>query len=307
MTRKLLALIISFVMVFSLFAVNVMADNEAVTVTDKNVGGFFFLTDLEKSNHFTVSSTMEYVETVEDGLAMSPKAGKGDPKCTLTFSEVDSSFYGTDFVKYPIIVARVKLSRTLVEGESKKGDFFLTDTTAEFKDKSYSFTYAETTDWQTVIIDTSSKTSSFSELLLYKLRIDPCGAVDSDIEFIFQYVAFFDTMEAAQAFDGDLYKLLGADAPATEAPATEVPATNAPATDAPATDAPATNAPATDAPATKAPVDEEKGGCGSSSAIAQVMIILGAALVIKRRNNLFHSFTIKPSVTSGGFYNMQKK
>ena len=29
--------------------------------------------------------------------------------------------------------------------------------------------------------------------------------------------------------------------------------------------------------------EEEKGGCGSSSAIAQVMLIFGAALVIKKR------------------------
>ena len=47
---------------------------------------------------------------------------------------------------------------------------------------------------------------------------------------------------------------------------------------------PSTEAPATEAPeATKAPVNEEKGGCGSSSAIAQVMLVLGAALIIKKK------------------------
>lgn len=50
------------------------------------------------------------------------------------------------------------------------------------------------------------------------------------------------------------------------------------------TEAPATEVPATEAPeATKAPANEEKGGCGSSSAIAQVMLVLGAALIIKKK------------------------
>jgi hypothetical protein len=44
------------------------------------------------------------------------------------------------------------------------------------------------------------------------------------------------------------------------------------------TKAPVTNPPA----ATEAPKSED-GGCGSSSAIAQVMLILGAALVIKKK------------------------
>lgn len=56
----------------------------------------------------------------------------------------------------------------------------------------------------------------------------------------------------------------------TEAP-TEVP-TEAP-TEVPATEAPK----ATEAPA------EEEGGCGSSVAIAQIMLILGAAVVLKKR------------------------
>ena len=58
---------------------------------------------------------------------------------------------------------------------------------------------------------------------------------------------------------------------------TKVPATAAP-TEAPATSAP-TQAPATDAPAE----EKEEGGCGSSMAIAQVMLILGAAVVLKKR------------------------
>lgn len=74
-------------------------------------------------------------------------------------------------------------------------------------------------------------------------------------------------------------------APATEAP-TEAPATDEP-TQAPTAAAPATDAPATEAPATSAPSsatqEEKDGGCGSSSAIAQVMLVLGAALIIKKR------------------------
>ena len=46
-----------------------------------------------------------------------------------------------------------------------------------------------------------------------------------------------------------------------------------------------TPAPATEAPkATEAPAEEkEEGGCGSSMAIAQIMLVLGAAVVIKKR------------------------
>lgn len=75
---------------------------------------------------------------------------------------------------------------------------------------------------------------------------------------------------------------------ATEEPIATPPSTEAP-TDAPeVTDAPQapTDAPATQAPgtATQAPTtDDEKGGCGSSSAVAQVMLILGVAIIIKKR------------------------
>lgn len=59
-------------------------------------------------------------------------------------------------------------------------------------------------------------------------------------------------------------------------------ATQAP-TQAPATQAP-TQVPATEAPkATDAPAKEEEGGCGSSMAIAHAMLILGAAVIMKKK------------------------
>lgn len=61
----------------------------------------------------------------------------------------------------------------------------------------------------------------------------------------------------------------------TPAP-TQVPTATPEATEVPATEVPATDAP-TEAPAKK------DGGCGSSSAVAQVMLILGAALIIKKK------------------------
>lgn len=55
-------------------------------------------------------------------------------------------------------------------------------------------------------------------------------------------------------------------------------------TQAPATPTPdPTQVPATEVPSTDVPKAEEKGGCGSSSAIAQVMLVLGAALIIKKK------------------------
>ena len=75
------------------------------------------------------------------------------------------------------------------------------------------------------------------------------------------------------------------DGTATEAP-TEVPEITPPAddTDTQPTEpaAPATEAPATQAPSTAAPKSED-GGCGSSAAVAQVMLVLGAALIIKKK------------------------
>ena len=64
----------------------------------------------------------------------------------------------------------------------------------------------------------------------------------------------------------------------TQAPATEAPATEAPATDALTTEVPATKAPTTNV----TDADDDKGGCGGSSAIAQVILVLGIALLIKK-------------------------
>lgn len=64
----------------------------------------------------------------------------------------------------------------------------------------------------------------------------------------------------------------------TQAP-TQVPTATPEATATPEI----TQAPATDVPKTAEPAKKESKGCGSSSAIAQVMLILGAALIIKKK------------------------
>ncbi|MBE7067014.1 MAG: hypothetical protein E7385_05630 [Ruminococcaceae bacterium] len=278
MTRKLLAMLIACIMIISLFSINAFASDEGTSEADK-AGGYFFFADAEYDTHYKSGNTLDYAETIDEGVAIGVKAGKTDVKCTFTFSDYDTTVYGTDLVKYPILVARIKISRELTDSDTGSPAFLISDSTQTLKDKTFSFTLENTTEWQTIVLDLAAmqadKFSGAESLPFYKLRFDPLNkSVDGELEYIIQYIAFFENTEVIADFDGDLEKFLGLAPVATEEP-TEAP------TEAP-TEEP-TEAPATEVPSTEAPKKDDKGGCGSSSAIAQVMLVLGAALIIKKK------------------------
>ena len=112
---------------------------------------------------------------------------------------------------------------------------------------------------------------------MVSFRFDPFSTVESESTVDIAWMAFFDSVASATAFDGDFDKLYATPTPdpnATPTP-TPVPTETPKATTAP-TQVPldATRVPAT--------TNNDK-GCGSSSAVAQVMLVLGAALIIKKK------------------------
>lgn len=176
--------------------------------------------------------------------------------------------------QYPYVALRLKIRDN--SNPQGNGEMFMYTSTVSGATGGYSTAIRydwSTTDWQTVVVDPTTnasfkKNAIDNEDLWLGFRYDVVDRVASaDVDFDIDYIAFFESEEAALAFDGDFSKVeaekptKAPTAEPTEAP-TKAPATEAPATDAPKpTDAPkATDAPeVTDAPeTTKAPSTGEK-------------------------------------------------
>lgn len=105
-------------------------------------------------------------------------------------------------------------------------------------------------------------------------RYDIFASENKDASFDIEYILFFDNKESALQWDGNF------DAIATPVP-TEKPVTPTPQATQKPTQKPVTQAPEI----TNEPTDvkKEKGGCGSSVMLAHAMIIVGAAMIIRRK------------------------
>lgn len=185
--------------------------------------------------------------------------------------------------EYPIIAMRVKLTAPKDFGD---GEAFMYTSSISGATGGYSTTikYDYTnTDWQTICIDpTANKTFQTNavdnEDCWLGFRFDVyCGTPTEESTLEIQWIAFFQSTEAAMAFDGD-FSNLPTPVPPTSAP-TEAPKTDAPNVDV-KTDSQSTEAPATEKPA-------EKKGCGSviAGGIAVVSVMAAAAVILRKKED----------------------
>ena len=162
------------------------------------------------------------------------------------------------------------------EGTPNSGEVFFSTTMFAGPTAGGSVTviYEDTTDWQYAIFNFNSNTNYTQEgATLNAFRFDVFNGANEEATFDIEYILFFDNKESAAVWDGNF-----------EAIATPVP-TVAPVTPTPVPTEVPTQAPATEAPkATEAPAEEkEEGGCGSSVILAHAMLVIGAAMIIKKK------------------------
>ncbi|MBQ5762339.1 MAG: hypothetical protein IIW02_05970 [Clostridia bacterium] len=135
--------------------------------------------------------------------------------------------------------------------------------------------YEDTTEWQYAVFNFATNTKYTQEgAILNMFRYDIFASENKDAIFDIEYILFFDNKESALQWDGNF------DAIATPVP-TEKPVTPTPQATQKPTQKPVTQAPEI----TNEPTDvkKEKGGCGSSVMLAHAMIIVGAAMIIRRK------------------------
>lgn len=177
--------------------------------------------------------------------------------------------------EYGAMLVKMRVS----EGAPLTGEVFFSTSTfpGPAAGGSVTATYQNTTDWQYVIFNFNSNGKySQPDAILNKIRFDPFTTENQDAVIDIEYILFFTNKESAQTWDG-VFDFI------PPAP-TQVPSTPTPQiTQAPATEIPATEAPSTDAAPPTAQNKPKSGGCGSSCAIAQVMLVLGVALIIKKK------------------------
>lgn len=240
---------------------------EIETTGDVFPGGVMFFDEEDADTWFSEVGNNCENSIVNGALNIQIKAA-GDPYFKIL---ARSGVKDLSCAEYPVLVMKMRKS----EGTSNQGEFFF-DTT-EFKGwsvkGSVKFTYQDTTDWQLVIVDFGNNTNFKGNMRAFRYDPFPSCSQPSTVEIA--WMAFFSDLEVAKAFDGDFEKLYATPTPdpnATPTPTMEP--TTAP------TQALVTNVPVD---ATRPPVaPEKKEGCGSSG-IAQVMVILGAALIIKKK------------------------
>lgn len=233
-------------------------------------GGVMFFDEDGADSWFKAMSNFTENSIVDGYLQIKIAAEAKDPYLPI-YARADVS--DLDAQEYPVLLMKVRKSA----GTPATGQFFFN--TSEFKGwsakGSVSFSYADTTDWQLVVVNFGSNTNFKGRMVSF--RFDPFSTVESESTVDIAWMAFFDSVASATAFDGDFDKLYATPTPdpnATPTP-TPVPTETPKATTAP-TQVPldATRVPAT--------TNNDK-GCGSSSAVAQVMLVLGAALIIKKK------------------------
>lgn len=223
-----------------------------------------------------VGTGIEGSVTEEGNLLLTVAPGGDDPQYGVDFSIVGLR----DTVpckEYPVLALRVKC----LDSETLDGEIFFYTTTVPGAAGGYSGQVVydhENSDWQTVYVDGRANPKFVENALngdvWQGIRFDVLtDGPQEEFKLEVAWMAFFESTEAAMAFDGDFSALPTAEP--TEAPT--------PTPEATATPAATPTAAPTTAPTT-APT-EEKGGCGSviSGSFAVVAVAAGSALLLRKK------------------------
>lgn len=226
-----------------------------------------FSDDDAESYYSADSSKLQYINNIEinkEGY-LSIDVGPGNDPYFYLNLPADAD--GPTRDDYPVMLIRLKRS----EGSPKTGEVFFN--TTEFPGPtgggSLTMQYADTTDWQNVIVNLGSN-KNFTGTLI-DLRYDIVPEADQEYNYLIDYILFFSSKEAAAAFKHEDLETLLAQRP-TPAPATP---TVTP-TDAP-TKAPGTATAKTTAKAT-ASASNTKGDEGLST--GEILAIVICAVVV---------------------------
>ncbi len=278
--KKLLALILSMLLIASCFAMAVVAAEETTAAGEETTAAGEETTEGEAPNYSNTLLVFDnnakemkligspngihkaYFNSDWEGARLKIQDA-GDPYVSINWSTYikKAGLDKVDSQSYPYVVFKLKV-------EGYVDDFELFYAAGEISGATGG--YSATTDWP-------CESSGEIEYIIYDLtgdcegnynmfRFDPMGADEDTLVYLYE-MALFATEDEAIAYAG-LDKV-------TEAPTTEEPSTDEPTTEE------ATKAPVS----TRAPKDEEEeGGCGSVISIGAVVAIvaLGAVCIKKK-------------------------
>lgn len=226
--------------------------------------------DDDAESYFTTegSKFIDNLEITEEGY-LSVEVGAGnDPQFNLT---LPMTVDGPTRDDYPVMLIRIKPSK----GVPATGEVYFN--TTEFAGPSpggsVSVNYTDNGEWQNVIVNLKSNKKFTGSLI--SLRYDIVGEAKEPCTFLIDYILFFSSVEAAQAFKHEDLEGMLANRPTPE-PATPTPVP----TEAP-TKAPAATQKATAKASPTAKVTEKESGLstGEIAAIVVCAVIVIAGIV----------------------------
>ncbi len=235
---------------------------------DNAPGAVMRFSDDEAESYFTPTGN-QIAAQIEDNILVINITAGNDPNMYLNASEDAATLRAED---YPVLLFKVKRS----EGSPLTGQFFFntTDFGGPSAAGAVSFPYEDTVDWQMVPVNLGSNTNYTGDIISF--RYDPFSSTEADCTVEIEWIAFFQSMEAAKNFNGDFTQF----ETATPSPSGETP------TPAPATTATATAK--TPAPA-KTSNTSESGGMDTTTVIliavaaAAVVAIVVVLIIVKRK------------------------
>lgn len=222
--------------------------------SDTKPGALMRFTDDDALLYFSETGNKTAAK-IEDGVLVIDITAGLDPNMNIQASEEASTLSAEE---YPVLLLKVKRS----EGTPLTGQFFFSTTNFAGPNPagSVSFPYADTTDWQLIPVNLGNNTNYTGEILSF--RYDPFTETEADCQVQIEWIAFFQSMEAAKNFDEN------ATDPDPENPSTPTP-TEAPTKKPETSETPKAASP-TDSP------DSAEGGLGTTG----IILILVAGIVI---------------------------
>ncbi len=233
--------------------------------------------------YFTMDNAMfiDSLEITDEGYLAVEVAEGNDPQFYIN---IPGWVDGPSRDDYPVMLIRMKQTA----GKVANGEMFFS--TDEFPGPAAGgavvVAYEDTTEWQNVIVNLKSN-KNFNGML-QSLRFDIVGATNEPCSYLIDYILFFASTEAAEAYKHEDFEKLTAARP-TEEPATPEPEPSAtPEVTQKPTASPVTSAPAgTQTPA----ASKESGGLATSEiiiiAVCAGIVVISAAVIcavlIKRK------------------------
>ncbi|MBE7066486.1 MAG: hypothetical protein E7385_02925 [Ruminococcaceae bacterium] len=201
--KKITAFILACIIAIGLLSTDFLAEDEI------SWGGYFLMKNAVRNQttgiNYKIGTTLSTNKsgTTEEGVKLVPK--KTAPYLTFNFTEGDG-IYGTDADYFPYLVIKVKLSR--VPYATEINNIGVNINGNKIGESNYvGVSYADTTDWQIVVIDLSNA-DFIGCVESIKIYLMESASLDTPITFIYEYFAFLRSEEAVASlknqYNGDI-------------------------------------------------------------------------------------------------------